>query len=110
MLPNTGTSAPSSSSAPRKIPLIVVPHGGPHSVIPTSYIPAYAFLCLYLGAAVLQVNYRGSTGYGKDSIDSLLGQIGRNDVDDMVACTRDVIDKEPTIDGNLSFTMYFYQN
>ena len=49
---------------------------------------------------MLQVNYRGSTGYGKDSIDSLLGQIGRNDVEDMVACTRDVLDKEPMIDGN----------
>ena len=105
----TGTAAPSSSSSTpgtqreaRKIPLIVVPHGGPHSAIPTSYIPAYAFLCVYLGAAVLQVNYRGSTGYGKDRIDSLLGRIGCNDVADMVTCTRDAIDKEPSIDGNLS--------
>ena len=58
-----------------KCPLIVVPHGGPHSCMTTSYVASYAFLCLHLGAAVLHVNYRGSTGFGQDSIDSLLGKI-----------------------------------
>jgi Acylamino-acid-releasing enzyme, N-terminal domain len=57
----------------RKCPLIVVPHGGPHSCMTTSYVASYAFLALYLGAAVLHVNYRGSTGFGQDSIDYLLG-------------------------------------
>jgi acylaminoacyl-peptidase len=38
------------------------------------------------------VNYRGSTGFGRDSIDALTGTIGTTDVSDMVACTRDVID------------------
>ena len=58
-----------------KCPLIVVPHGGPHSCMTTSYVASYTFLCLHLGAAVLHVNYRGSTGFGQDSIDSLLGKI-----------------------------------
>ena len=57
----------------KKCPLIVVPHGGPHSCMTTSYVASYAFLALYLGAAVLHVNYRGSTGFGQDSIDYLLG-------------------------------------
>ena len=57
----------------RKCPLIVVPHGGPHSCMTTSYVASYAFLALRLGAAVLHVNYRGSTGFGQDSIDALLG-------------------------------------
>ena len=55
---------------------------------------------------MLQVNFRGSTGYGKDSIDSLLGQIGRNDVDDVATCTQDVIEKEPMIDGNSLSSMH----
>ena len=32
---------------------------------------------------MLLVNYRGSTGYGQDSIDSLPGDIGTQDVRDM---------------------------
>lgn len=59
----------------RKCPLIVVPHGGPHSCMTTTYVASYAFLSLYLGAAVLHVNFRGSTGFGQDSIDALLGTI-----------------------------------
>lgn len=38
------------------------------------------------------MNYRGSTGFGRDSIDALTGSIGTKDVADVVACTRDVID------------------
>jgi Acylamino-acid-releasing enzyme, N-terminal domain len=59
----------------RKCPLIVVPHGGPHSCMTTTYVASYAFLALYLGAAVLHVNFRGSTGFGQKSIDALLGTI-----------------------------------
>jgi acylaminoacyl-peptidase len=40
---------------------------------------------------VLHTNYRGSTGFGQDSIESLLGNIGRNDVDDVCHCTEDAI-------------------
>jgi len=35
-----------------------------------------------LGYSVLLVNYRGSTGNGQDTIDSLPGKIGQNDVND----------------------------
>ena len=58
-----------------KCPLIVVPHGGPHGCMTSSYVASYTFLCLQLGAAVLHVNYRGSTGFGQNSIDALLGNI-----------------------------------
>ena len=73
------------------IPLILVPHGGPHSCSPTSFIPSYAYLALSLGAAVLHVNYRGSTGYGQASIDSLPGNIGDNDVQDMMTAVHEVV-------------------
>lgn len=34
------------------------------------------------GYCLLIVNYRGSTGYGKDFLDSLPGHIGSRDVED----------------------------
>lgn len=43
-------------------PLVVIPHGGPHGVMPTVFVPAYAFLSATQGFAVLHVNFRGSTG------------------------------------------------
>jgi hypothetical protein len=33
-------------------PLLVVPHGGPHSCMPTMFVPAYAYLCMR-GFAIL---------------------------------------------------------
>ena len=44
-----------------------------------------------LNAAVLLVNYRGSTGYGQRSIDSLLGNIGKNDVEDVINAIKHVL-------------------
>jgi len=64
-------------------PLIVVPHGGPHSCTSTTYIPEFAFLCAR-GYAILHVNYRGSTGFGKRALESLPGNVGKLDVDDVV--------------------------
>ena len=74
-----------------KPPLIVVPHGGPHSCSTTSFVPSYAYLCSHGGYAVLMVNYRGSTGFGKSSIDSLPTRIGMLDVGDVIAATQDVV-------------------
>lgn len=41
-------------------PLLVVPHGGPHAVTPTTFQLPYAFLCA-LGYTILHVNYRWGT-------------------------------------------------
>ena len=46
---------------------------GPHSSYTTSFIGSSIYMSLKLNAAVLLVNYRGSTGYGQRSIDSLCG-------------------------------------
>ncbi len=71
----------------KKPPLIVIPHGGPHSVSTTMYLPGYAFLCGHGGYAILLVNYRGSTGFGQGSVECLPSNIGTLDVADMIAAT-----------------------
>lgn len=81
--------------ANKKPPLIVVPHGGPHTCMPTSYERAglsYGFLCKQGGYSVLHINFRGSTGYGQAALESLAGNAGSLDVLDVVAATRAVID------------------
>jgi acylaminoacyl-peptidase len=68
----------------RPPPVILVPHGGPHTACVAGYVPSLAFLAAS-GFAVLQVNYRGSTGAGQAALESLLGKAGRQDVDDCLA-------------------------
>ncbi|KAL7543890.1 hypothetical protein ACHAXR_013330 [Thalassiosira sp. AJA248-18] len=75
-----------------KLPLIVCPHGGPHSCMSTMYIPSYSFLCKHGRYAILLVNYRGSSGFGQAALESLAGNVGSLDVLDVVAATRAVID------------------
>ncbi|CAB1329441.1 unnamed protein product [Coregonus sp. 'balchen'] len=65
-----------------KVPLVVFVHGGPHSQFFTEWNVTTAVL-VKLGFAVLMVNYRGSTGFGQDSILSLAGNIGSQDVKDV---------------------------
>uniref|UniRef100_A0A667XFR7 acylaminoacyl-peptidase n=1 Tax=Myripristis murdjan TaxID=586833 RepID=A0A667XFR7_9TELE len=65
-----------------KLPLIVTPHGGPHSVIVADWLLSSSVLCR-MGFAILLVNYRGSIGYGQDSILSLPGNVGTQDVQDV---------------------------
>lgn len=77
-------------------PLLVCPHGGPHSAFSTAYVPHYSdYLCLYGGYAVLLVNYRGSTGYGQKQLNSLPGKIGVVDVHDVYAATQAMISLSP---------------
>jgi dipeptidyl aminopeptidase/acylaminoacyl peptidase len=71
-------------------PLVVKCHGGP-----TSYSPGVLDLRVQYwtsrGIAVLDVNYGGSTGYGREYRDRLHGQWGVVDVDDCINATRHVV-------------------
>ncbi|XP_067685270.1 acylamino-acid-releasing enzyme-like [Haliotis asinina] len=84
---------PKSNSLPAdyKPPLIVFPHGGPHSTLDCQYQMYTAGFCL-CGYAVLMVNYRGALGFGQNSVDSLLGNIGDQDVKDVWAAATSVIE------------------
>ena len=72
---------------PGKLPLIVMPHGGPYGVRDTlDYNREVQFLA-NRGYAVIQPNFRGSDSYGEDYYKKGEGQIGRamqDDLDDAV--------------------------
>lgn len=80
-----------------KVPLVVFIHGGPHSQFPAEWNVTAAGL-VQLGFAVLLVNYRGSTGFGQDSIQSLIGQIGRQDVKDVQRAIELALHTDSTLD------------
>lgn len=80
-----------------KVPLVVFIHGGPHSQFPAEWNVTAAGL-VQLGFAVLLVNYRGSTGFGQDSIQSLIGQIGRQDVKDVQRAVELALHTDSTLD------------
>lgn len=71
----------------KSVPLIVYPHGGPHSAYANNFSLELSFL-LSLGYAVLFINYRGSIGAGQDSVEFLLGKIGSSDVADCYYATQ----------------------
>ncbi|XP_043692144.1 acylamino-acid-releasing enzyme-like isoform X1 [Telopea speciosissima] len=72
-------------------PLIVMLHGGPHSVSVTSYSKSLSFLSS-IGYSLLIVNYRGSLGFGEEALQSLPGKVGSQDVNDVLTAMDHVID------------------
>jgi dipeptidyl aminopeptidase/acylaminoacyl peptidase len=81
--------APTSSGfrSPGLPPLIVLVHGGPTSQMIASYHAQTQFLSSR-GYAVLEVNYRGSTGYGRDYMLKLRNSWGIYDVEDSISGAR----------------------
>jgi len=68
-------------------PLMVIGHGGPTSMAPSTLKLAIQFWTSR-GIAVLDVNYGGSSGFGRAYRDLLQGQWGVVDVEDCVAGAR----------------------
>ncbi|MBQ9389438.1 MAG: S9 family peptidase, partial [Synergistaceae bacterium] len=66
----------------KNLPLVVIPHGGPSARDVWGFDSEAQFLA-NRGIAVLQVNYRGSTGYGKTFWQSGFKQWGRKMQDDV---------------------------
>ena len=65
-------------------PLVVMVHGGPTSRATRAYAGIKQYFCS-LGFAVLDINHRGSTGFGRTYRQSLLGNWGVYDCDDIRA-------------------------
>ena len=66
----------------KKPPLIILCHGGPTGACETGFNPKIQFWTSR-GFAVIDVNYHGSTGYGKQYRDSLKNNWGIKDVADV---------------------------
>ena len=81
------------------VPMVVVPHAGPHGVRDTwGFDPAVQFFA-NRGFAVLRVNYRGSAGFGRDFERAGYRQWGAAIIDDIVDATRSVAERA-SIDGD----------
>ena len=67
---------------PKNLPVIINPHGGPWARDNWGYNPEVQFLA-NRGYAVLQMNFRGSIGYGKKFWESSFKQWGKTMQDDI---------------------------
>lgn len=79
-------------------PLIVMPHSGPTSQQPAEYEDEAQFFATR-GYGVLYVNYRGSTGYGKEYMNKHAGNWGVYDVQDCITGAQYLVD-EGEADGD----------
>jgi dipeptidyl aminopeptidase/acylaminoacyl peptidase len=77
----------------KHLPMVVYPHGGPYTVQDEwGYDPTVQVLASH-GYAVLQVNYRGSSGYGRDHAVAGYKRWGLEMQDDLTDATRWAIDQ-----------------
>ncbi|UOY01597.1 alpha/beta hydrolase family protein [Blastococcus sp. PRF04-17] len=86
--PPTNPQVPASGALP---PLMVVVHGGPTA----NAVPVLNLEVQYWtsrGFCVADVDYRGSTSYGRRYREALKGRWGVVDLDDVVACARFLAD------------------
>ncbi|MGD9872942.1 MAG: prolyl oligopeptidase family serine peptidase [Kiritimatiellia bacterium] len=96
---NSGYQAPENE----KPPLVVMVHGGPTSAAKSSLSLRIQFWTTR-GIAVLDVNYAGSTGYGRAFRESLNGQWGVADVDDCCNGANYLADRGLVDGGRMAIT------
>ncbi|MFD7505460.1 S9 family peptidase [Streptomyces sp. NPDC059850] len=77
---------------PSRLPLVLFVHGGPWTRDSWGYHPA-AQLFANRGCAVLQVDYRGSTGYGKAFTRAGIGEFAGTMHDDLIDGVRWAVDQ-----------------
>ena len=68
---------------PRGLPLVLLVHGGPWTRNAWGFNPLVQLLA-NRGYAVLQVNFRGSTGYGKTHMQAGIGELAGKMHDDLI--------------------------
>jgi dipeptidyl aminopeptidase/acylaminoacyl peptidase len=75
-------------------PMVVLPHGGPHGYHDTWEFEPEVQLLASRGYAVLQVNFRGSSGYGMDFVRAGYREWGGKMQDDIADATRWAIEQK----------------
>lgn len=78
--------------APEDLPVVINPHGGPWARDTWGY-SAYAQFLANRGYAVLQPNFRGSTGYGQDFLNAGNGEWGDAMQDDLTDGAQYLVDE-----------------
>ncbi len=76
----------------KNLPAVLVPHGGPWYRDSWGYDPFVQFLA-NRGYAVMTVNFRGSTGYGKAFLNAGNGEWGEKMQDDLTNAVKYLIDE-----------------
>jgi dipeptidyl aminopeptidase/acylaminoacyl peptidase len=77
---------------PRQLPLVVHPHGGPWARDSWGFNPEVQFLA-NRGYAVLQINFRGSAGFGRDFLEAGFGEWGLSMQDDVTDGVRWAVER-----------------
>ncbi len=77
---------------PGPFPILMHPHGGPTWLDEDRWSPEVQSY-VDAGFAVAMVNYRGSTGFGAEWRDALVGDIGRPELEDLNAALADLVSK-----------------
>ena len=77
---------------PKNLPVVVNPHGGPWARDAWGFNPEVQFLA-NRGYAVLQMNFRGSTGYGREFWEKSFKQWGKTMQDDISDGVKWLIDE-----------------
>jgi len=80
-------------SGERPSPLVVNPHGGPRAADYRSF-GMYTQFLLSRGYSVLQVNYRGSTGRGREFVERLYDDWGGGEQEDIAEAVRQVTTRD----------------
>ena len=95
------------ANAAKNLPIVVNPHGGPWARDEWGFNPEVQFLA-NRGFGVLQMNFRGSTGYGRKFWEAGFRQWGQSMQDDITDGVKWLIDQgiaDPKKSGNLRWKL-----
>lgn len=82
------------TDTPQRAPSVVLVHGGPHGPFDTFHYDREIQFLAAIGLNVVQVNFRGSGGFGQAFIESGYREWSRLMVDDVIAGYRSLAGKE----------------
>ena len=85
-------TAPAAADAKGKLPLVLMPHGGPEARDSLAFDPWVQYL-VARGYAVFQPNFRGSDGFGREFAESGYGEWGRKMQDDLTDGVKALVDQ-----------------